>query len=197
MTTIVLPPLARQTEYLLREVLNSEAQRAGTGGSLSPLSRPGDHWAIEIDVRALSTACGRELLADLVRGVANRVRVPIPQPGVDTGAPGAPRVKGADQAGTSLILDGLTAQYVIRKGWFFTLETAEGASAHIVTAEAIVASNSEVTVNFWPELWLAPSDNDLVEIGEPYLEGMVVDRGGQTSSRIAAVLTDAFVIEEG
>lgn len=197
MTTIVLPPLARQTEYLLREVLNSEVQRAGTGGSLTPLTRAGDHWAIEIDVRALRTECGRELLADLVRGVANRVRVPIPQPGVDTGAPGVPRVKGADQAGTSLVLDGLTPQYVIRKGWFFTLETAEGATAHIVAAETVVASNGEVTVSFWPELWLAPADNDLVEIAEPYLEGLVVDRGGQASSQIAAVLTDAFVIEEG
>lgn len=197
MTTIILPRLARQTDYNLRRVRNSEVQRAGTGGSLSPLTRAGDHWAMEIDPRALGTVCGRELMADLSGGVANRVRVFIPQPGVDTGAPGLPKVKGAGQAGTSLLLDGLTPQYPIRKGWFLTVVTAEGATAHIVTAEAIVAANGEVTVSFWPELWLQPADNDGVEIAEPYLEGLVVDEGGQASAYMAAVMTDPFVIEEG
>lgn len=164
---------------------------------MTPLTRTGDHFAMEVDPGALSTACGRELLADLARGVGERIRVPLPEPGVDKGAPGTPLVNGADQAGTSLDLDGLTPQFPIRKGWFITVETADGSSAHIITSEVIVDAAGAATVTFWPELWLPPADNDAVEIVDPYIEGLIVDDGDQTSGLAPAVMTDSFVVEEG
>lgn len=196
--TIILPTMHRGAAYALKPVTASEVQRSGTGGSLTPLNRTGDHWALEVDVGVLATECGMELLADLVRGTAERIRVPIPQPGVDTGTPGAPAVKGAGQAGSSLILDGLTPQYVLKKGRFLTVETEDGSSAHAITAEVVADADGEVTVSFWPMLWLEPGDNDTVEIAEPYIEGLKVESGVQTSSgRFASVTTDSFVIEEG
>lgn len=195
--TISLPRLPRNAGYALRFVRNSEVQRSGTGGALTPLTRAGDHFAMEVDPGPLAAMCGRELLADLARGVGERVRVPLPEPGIDKGAPGTPLVNGADQAGTSLDLDGLTPQFAIRKGWFITLETTDGATAHIVTAESIADADGEATVTFWPELWLPPADNDAVEISEPYIEGLIVEDGDQTSGLSRAVLTDSFVVEEG
>jgi len=194
--TITLPRLPRGAGYGLRFVRASETQRSGNG-SLTPLNRAGDHFAVEVDVGALETVCGRELLADLARGMGERIRVPIPEPGVDKGAPGSPLVNGADQAGTSLILDGLTPHYVIRKGWFFTVETPDGPSAHIVTAETIADATGAATVSFWPSLWLAPDDDDVIELAEPFIEGLIVDEGDQTSGLLAAVTTDSFVVEEG
>ncbi len=195
--TIVLPRLPRATGYGLKFVRNSETQRSGVGGALSPLNRDGDHFAIEVDVGVLATECGRELLVDIARGMGERIRVPLPEPGVDKGAPGTPLVKGADQAGTSLILDGLTPHYVIRKGWFFTLVTEDGPSAHLVAAEVVADASGEATVTFWPSLWLPPADNDVVEIPEPYLEGLVVKDGDQVSGISASVMTDSFTVEEG
>jgi hypothetical protein len=194
--TITLPRLPRGAGYAVRFVRASETQRSGMG-SLTPLNRAGDHFAVEVDPGVLAISCGRELLADLARGHGERLRAPLPEPGVDKGAVGAPLVKGADQAGTSLLIDGFTAQLAIRKGWFFTLETTDGSSAHIVTAEVIAASNTEATVTFWPELWLEPGDNDPVEFIDPYIEGLIVDEGDQASGRFAAVSTAPFVIEEG
>ncbi|MGV8954238.1 MAG: hypothetical protein ACOH2M_24280 [Cypionkella sp.] len=195
--TIILPRLPRGAGYALRFVRGSETQRSATGGALSPLNRATDHLAIEVDPGVLATCCGRELFVDIARGVGERIRVPVPEPGVDKGAPGSPRVNGADQAGTSLILDGLTPQYVIRKGWFFTLITAAGPTAHMVAAEVTADADGEATVTFWPALWREPADNDAVEISEPYIEGLIVDDGDQTSGSIAAVMTDSFVVEEG
>lgn len=195
--TISLPRLPRGAGYALRMVRASETQRSGTGGSLTPLNRAGDHWAIEVDTGVMARSCGRELLADIARGMGERIRVPVPEPGVDKGAPGTPLVNGADQAGTSLDLDGLTPQYVIRKGWFFTLTTTDGSSAHIVTEEAVVDASNEVTVTFWPELWLEPGDNDVIELVEPFIEGLIVEDGDQTSGLAAAVMNDSFVVEEG
>lgn len=196
--TIILPTLPRGAGYALKFVRASETQRSGTGGSLTPLTRAGDHLAIEVDVGTLAIECGRELLADLARGMGERIRVPIPEPGVDKGAPGTPLVNGAGQAGTSLILDGLTPQYVVRKGWFFTVVTTDGPSAHVVTAEVAASALGAATVTFWPELWLQPADNDTIVLVDPYIEGLIVDEGNQTSSGyFSAVSTDAFTVEEG
>lgn len=194
--TITLPRLPRGTGYAMRAVRASETQRS-SGGSLTPLNRSGDHWAVEVDPGVLATQCGMALLADIVRGMGERIRVPIPQPRVATGTPGAPRVKGAGQAGNSLVLDGLTPAYPLLKGRFLTVETPDGPTAHIIAAQAIVAASGEVTVSFWPSLWNPPSDNDVVEISEPYIEGLIVDDGDVTSGRFAAVTNDAFTIEEG
>lgn len=218
--TITLPRLPRRsTAYELRAVRNSEVQRAGTGGSLSPLTRSGDHWAVEVDVGVLATMCGRALLADLVRGVGERIRVPIPQYGFEIGLPGGtssvphsdgsyfsdgtgyapitPRVSGAGQAGTSLSLDGMTPGYLVKKGLFFTLETTFGSSAHIITAEATANTLGQATIEFWPMLWLEPSDLDSLEMFEPYIEGLLVDEGGQSSGLFRSVTTGSFTIEEG
>lgn len=193
---IILPRLPRGAGYALRFVRNSETQRS-SGGTLSPLNRAGDHFAIEVDPGVLGTACGRELLVDLARSHGKRLRAPIPEPGVTKGPVGVPRVNGSGQAGTSLNLDGFTPQLAIRKGWFFTLETAEGSSAHIVAADVVAGVSTTATVTFWPELWLEPTDNDRVHFIDPYIEGLIVDEGDQASGVFAAVTTSAFVIEEG
>lgn len=216
--TIILPRLPRQTAYDLRPVRNSETQRAGTGGSLTPLRRLGDHWAVEVDVGVLATLCGRSLLADLVRGMGERIRVPISQVGVDIGAPGTlsvthsdgtpfsdatryapvmPKVAGDGQSGSVLLLDHFTPGYEVRKGQFFTVETAGGASAHIVTDAATAGELGSVAISFWPMLWLEPQDGDHIEWVNPYVEGLVIEDGGQMSGVFAAVSMDSFTIEEG
>ncbi|KQY96406.1 hypothetical protein [Brevundimonas sp. Root1423] len=63
--------------------------------------------------------------------------------------------------------------------------------------ELKITQAQDATVTFWPEMWLEPSDNDVIEMIDPYLEGLLVDEGDQTSGRFAAVSTAPFVIEEG
>lgn len=183
---------------------------------MTPINRLGDHWAVEIDVGVLQTLCGRALLADIVRGTAGRIRVPIPQRGLafspatsrvpfSDGSTfsddsmwrvGTAHVKGDGQAGQRLLLEGLAPGYPIQKGRFLTLETSEGSSAHIFTSDAEVSEGGEVVVDFWPILWRQPRDGDHVEIDKPYLEGLVVDAGGQSIDIFASVRTDRFTIEE-
>lgn len=220
--TIPYPlPLARQhrtTGYTLRPVYVSGLLRSAIGFPVSPVNSIGDHWALEIETPAVATLCGRALLADLVRGGQRLLRVPIPQRGIDVGSPGsrtsvshsdgaffsdgagyapiAPRVDGDGQSGSTLNLIGVTPGYVVKKGLFFTLETASGSSAHLVTDTATADDAGRAIVSFWPMLWRDPSDRDRIEMFEPYIEGLVVDQGGQASGIIKAVRTEAFTIEE-
>lgn len=196
--TITLPPLPRGAEYAIRHVRASETQRSGTRGSLTGLNRQGDHWAVEIDPGALATFCGRALLADIVRGTGERIRVPLPQnTGWSSTSLGEPRVNGGGQAGSLLSVDGLWYGVPILKGSFFTLETAEGSSAHIVTASVFGDEAGQADIPFWPMLWREPADNDVLKMHNPYIEGFIVDDGDQASGSFPLVRTDAFTIEEG
>lgn len=194
--TIVLPRMPRNTAYTLRPVRQAGVQRAASGGARLPINHPGDHWSIEVDAGALGIACARELLADILRGAGELVRVYIPQPGVDTGTPGAPRVKGAGQAGSSLLVDGLTPYFAVRKGWFVTVVTGSVGRPYLVTAEVIADENGEASLPLWPMLHVQPADNDDVEIAEPYLDGLITEGGDENSGLLPVGVPDSFVIEE-
>lgn len=181
---------------MMRPVREGRVLRAATGGARLPISRLGDHWAMEVDPRVLGIDCGRELVADVLRGSTEAVRAYIPNPGVETGAPGTPLVAGGGQSGSTIDLDGLTPQFVVRKGWFITVETSGSSRAYMVTEEAVVAADTTVTLSLWPMLHVQPSDNDPVEIAEPYIEGLVDDGGEHEVGLIAATQVDSFLIEE-
>jgi len=227
--TMYLPRLHRQMVYDLKPVRGSTIQRSGTGGSLSPLNRLGDHWAVEIDAGTMSALCGRGLLADIVRGTSERIVVPLPQHGIDLGSPrstpvpfsdgayfsdGAgfvtsPYVASSGQAGNTLALLGVMPNYVARKGFFFTLKmkpvwdpiAGESSpwsySAHIITETSVANSEGELSLSFWPMLWLQPNEMDEVELLNPFLAGYIVDDGGQSMGLFSSVRTDSFLIEEG
>lgn len=194
--TIVLPRMPRNTAYTLRPVRQTEVQSAAAGGARLPINRTGDHWSVEVDTGALGIVCARELLADILRGAGEMVRVYIPQPGIDTGAPGAPRVKGGDQAGSTLLVDGLTPYFAVRKGWFVTVVTDGVGRPYLVTGEVIADAAGEATLPLWPMLHVQPADNDAVEIAEPYLDGLIVEGGEENSGLLPVGVPDSFVIEE-
>lgn len=194
--TITLPRLPRTADYEMRFVDETRVQRAGTGGSLLPLSRLGDHWAIEIEVGSLSPLCARELTADILRARGQPVRVMIPQHGIDTGAPGAPRVAGAGQAGSFIAIDSITPNFAVRKGWFLTIVTGGVGRAYMVAAEVIANASGEVTVEILPMLREPPADNDVVDIAQPWLEGLATEGGGMEGGLMRAIRPGSFVIEE-
>lgn len=193
--TITLQRLPRTAEYEIRQVEVSDVQRSSNGVSL-PITRTGDHFEIEIDVGSLSPICARELTVDLLQGRGQRIRVLLPMQGIDTGAPGAVVVGGADQSGSSLDVTGGTAYAVIRKGWFVTIETDGIGRLHMITAETILDATGAAALPLWPMLRAPPADGDTVEISEPYIEGFRSDGGELASGLIKAARPGSFVIEE-
>lgn len=188
--------LPRGTQYQMRAVRRVEVQRAATGGARLPISYAGDHWAIEIETGALPVLYGRGLVGKVLNGVNTPVRVLIPQPGVDTGAPGSPTVAGAGQAGDSVDLENVTPYHVVREGQFITIETDGSGRAYLATAEAVANADGEITIPIWPLLHVEPADGDSVEIAEPWIEGLIDEGGDHDSGLISAVTPDSFLIEE-
>ena len=192
---IQLPPLPRETEYAPRPVREGEPLRAATGGARLPINRTGDHWAMEIALPDLDAEGGREIVADLLMGGGQTVRVYLPQSEIDTGAPGSPRVKGASQFGTELEADGFDPFVVIRKGWWVTIETDGRGRLYFTQAEVIADAAGEATLSLWPSL-RETEDNDVIEISEPYIEG-TLETGGEHGAGVLPTLSiRAFTVEE-
>lgn len=194
--TIILPRLHRQTDYKLRKVSSGGVARSAIGGAALPMTNLGDHWALEIESGTLSAICGRELLADIVQGSGTAARAYIPQIGIEPGAVGLPKVMGAGQNGSVLAIDGFTPYAAIRKGWFFTVANASLPSLHIITAEVIADATGEADVAFWPGLRTIPADNTVIEMVEPWIEGLIDEGGDHDAGLAKAMSLDTFVIEE-
>lgn len=193
--TITLPRLPRTAEYEIRQVEVSDVQRSTNGVAL-PITRTGDHFEIEVDVGSLSPICARDLTVDLLQGRGQRIRVLLPQQGIDTGAPGAVVVDGAGQGGTSLLVRGGTPRAVIRKGWHLTVITDGIGRLLWSSAEVILDGAGAGTLQFWPMLRVPPADGDTVEISEPFLEGFRSEGGEMSSGLVKAARPGSFVIEE-
>ncbi len=189
--------LPRNAQCTMRPVRDGQVMRAATGGARLPVSRMGDHWAMEVDTGALSTLAARALTADILSAGAEPVRIAIPQPGVQIGPPGAPRVKGAGQSGSSIELDGFPPYALVQKGRFITIETGGEGRAYLVdVADTVANASGEITLALWPMLHVEPSDNDVVEVVSPYIEGLIAEGGDHASGLLAAVTPDQFEIEE-
>lgn len=88
-----------------------------------------------------------------------------------TGATGTPLVKGADQTGSNLILDGLTAAPVV--GDIFTLD---GDSQQYVVSSTTDLSGTETTLMIFPELKAVPADNAAVTFVGDHVVNLVFNR---------------------
>lgn len=194
--TITLQPLPRSARYEIRMVEMSEVQRSSNGVAL-PINRPGDHFEIEIDVGSLPTMCARELTTDVRQGRGQRLRVPLPQQDIKTGAVGVTLVDGDDQSGSSIDIKNGGAQAVIRKGWHVTIVTDGIGRLYEVRAETIIAADGTATLPIWPMLRVPPADDDVVEISEPFIEGYRVSGGelGMTNASRAGY-AGTILIEE-
>lgn len=193
---IRLPTLPRNSERGMMPMRDGKVLRAATGGARLPVSYLGDHWAIEIDTGTMGLSCARALVADLLRGSGETVRVPIPEPGVDKGAPGSPVIDGNDQAGVMVAMRGAEPYAVLRKGWFVTIEAAGGARAYMVAEEVVADADGKVTVEVWPMLHVPVADGDRVEVLDPWIEGLIDEGGAHSSGLFPAAELDSFVVEE-
>jgi hypothetical protein len=192
---ITLGTLPRLTTYSMRVVSAANDLRPAFGGPVQRLARNGSRFALEVKVPAMSAAgCGIELIADLVRGETETIVAPVPDY-VPVASYGTPLVNGAGQLGSSLVVDGLTAGVVIAKGKFLSLVTGGQRYVHMVTAQTTANGSGQATLPIWPMLRVATTDNAVVELAAPKIEGFIAPGQEWSVGRLRAVGVE-FLIEE-
>lgn len=154
----------------------------------------GDRWALDVELPPMTYTQAMAWVSALTRGGSERVSLPFPQPGFDTGAPGTTLVKGAGQLGQALIVDGFNA-YTVKDGQFFNVITAGRRYLHMATAD-VAAVAGQATLAFLPMLRRSPTDNAPVELAAPLIEGFVSGRDWSWTVDLAQTVGLAFTIGE-
>jgi hypothetical protein len=144
------------------------------GGPVQRIDRLGTRLKLTVSLPPLRSAKeGRIWVSRLIRGKLEGARMPWPLLDFDPGAPGNVLVNGASQAGSSLIVDGATANYVFREGQFFSIETNGVHHIHKVAEETLANSSGQATLPITPMIRVSPANNDVCHFGKPMIEGFI------------------------
>tara|TARA_Y100000114_G_scaffold64448_1_gene59023 strand:+ start:777 stop:1400 length:624 start_codon:yes stop_codon:yes gene_type:complete len=146
------------------------------GMSMSPftyqqqvIAHAGQRWECDVTLPAMSRADAEQWVAFLVslRGRFGTFTLGDPVSASPRGsAGGTPLVNGASQTGVTLNIDGCTASQTgwLKAGDYIQLGTGGSATLHKVLADADSNGSGEVSLDLWPFIRTAPSDNASVVV---------------------------------
>ncbi|MFC3442792.1 hypothetical protein ACFOKF_16585 [Sphingobium rhizovicinum] len=148
--------------------------RGATNAVSMRIDRPGGHYRAQVTYGIGTAATRAALIADLVRGKQEGLRLPYPLQGVDQSGSGAPVMDGADQAGRLIHLRGMTPGYVAGKGFWLSIEDASGQHyLHNIHVAGTVGGDGKVTVTLAEHLRVPFANGAVVHLDQPMIEGDV------------------------
>lgn len=174
MAVLVLPTNPAPANMGIAMITAKNVLAPAFGDGEQELLRKGSRYALTFQMPPMRYT--KSMDWDDLMAEGDTVVMKVHQPGFDTGAPGTPRVNGAGQSGSALVIDGLTNGYVIRKGQFLSVITQGRRFLYRAKADVTV-SGGTATVPLRTMLRFPPAYNDVVEIAQPMIEGFVRDLG--------------------
>lgn len=142
---------------------------------------------------------GRTIIADLIMATQNGIIVPYPQPDVDVGDEGTPKVKVAVSGGTTLQIKGLPADKPLSKGWFLSVKVASESNRrylHPLAADATADVSGDCTLSLAIPIRTAFAVNDVVEIAAPMMQGHVIDERLSWQISVERIVAISFKVAE-
>lgn len=191
---IALPDTPFPASMTPRLVTGRAELRPAFGGDVQRLNRVGSRFAIDVTLPVMTYAQAQDW-SD-INDETDTVTMQIVQPGLNTGAPGTPLVNGAGQSGTTLILDGLTPYYVLRKNQWISVSTGGRLYAYRVKTEVAASAGGAVSVVLTTMLRASPADNSPVQIAAPRIEGFATVPDDAWATNTAGHVALSFTIEE-
>lgn len=168
---LTLPVTPSPREASVRLITARNELTPSFAGSTQRLNRKGSKYAMAVTMPPMTYADAMAWVdLDTETDV---VILPVPQPGFDTGPVGTPLVNGGSQSGSSLIIDGLTPNYIIRKGQYFNVVTSSRNYLYRAAASVTANSSGEATISLMTMLRTPPANNDVIKLGTPVIEGFV------------------------
>jgi len=150
-------------------------QESPLGGAAQRVNRLGNRWQVQVTLPAMPAALARPWERALNKALQRGALWAIRQPGLVAGTPGSSLVNGAAQKGNALAIDGLNPGYTFRDAQFFSVIIGGRRYVYQVDGPQRVDATSAISLAIDPALRVSPADNDVVEIGKPYLEGHLGD----------------------
>ena len=164
------------------------------GGDVQRIARMGSCYAFDIDLPVMPYGDAQAWSA--IDDETATCTLQIVQPGLNLGAPGTPLVNGAAQAGSSLILDGLTPRYVIQNRQWLSVTTSGRLYCYRAKGATVANASGQATVTLETMLRAVHADNDPVELAAPRIEGFCTVPEGAWAVDTAGHVALSFTIRE-
>lgn len=193
---IDLPATPGPVDIAIRQIDFGGTLTPGLGGPVQRINRNGNRFAIAVQLPPMKPIDARAWLAALNLGVQQGVRWRLRQVELQPGSPGNVRVNGGGQAGSMLSVAGANPNYPFRLGQFFTLVHGGQRYLHQLAAPTNASSTGTATLTIVPPLRIEPAADDLLEIGQPIVEGLLADNGFEWSIDRARLAGISFTILE-
>lgn len=192
--SITLPTTPGLRSFTPRLISARSEIRPAFGGGVQRISRTGSRWAANCTLPPMTTATAMDW-SDLLHETDTCI-LNVPEPGLVVGAPGAPLVNGASQAGSTLVTDGWTAGYTIPKDKWFSVSVS-GLLYLYKTTAAVVATTGAASLPIRPMLRASPADNAVINVNPAKIEGYVSVGDGALEITVNRLIEGlSFVIEE-
>lgn len=196
---IVLPDTAvpNAADVLLREF--GTILSPFLGGPEQYIDRLGTRFALRVSLPPKRTRDEAMVIQSrLLQGRKSRLLMPWPQPDFDTGSPGSPLVSADVNGGTSVPIKGLVAGYTVKEGQFFSIIHGARRYVYMCTANATANVSGVLDASIFPLLRTPLSNNDVIEIAVPMIEGFV-SPGEELSWQISVdrFASFGFTVSEG
>lgn len=181
MASVLLPTLPRGAKC------NPQPLEAGGpllpifgAGARQDMQRTGDRWGVEVSPPASTQRYASQVYGARMEAkrTGSTLTLEWPQPQF-TLPIGSPKINGADQGGTTLIIDGVTPQTFLPAMTFFSVvgPTQDGLSTrnylHMVTEDKLIGASGAATIRIWPMMRVVYDDNADLEFATPKIEGFI------------------------
>lgn len=171
-------------------------QRPASGAALQIIDRPGSRWQWEITYPVMKADTARKFTAQLSKAKRQGLRIEIPLLGIKQGLPGSPVVNGAGQAGTTLSVRGLTANYAFKEGYWLTIiDSDDTYYLHQISAAGVANGSGVATMSIEPALRVPFADGDMILLAKPMVEGIVTSQA-TWSMNLGNLVQLGFTLEE-
>lgn len=171
---IALPTCPMPTDYqpLLRDF----------GGFLTPflggpeqrVNRLGTRFGVRLVMPPLDIEDGGMIyISRLLQGRQSSVIIPWPLLDFDPGTPGTPLINAAVTSGTSIEIKGMTVGYEAKEGQFFSVVHSGRRYVYMFAADSTADGSGILAASIFPLLRTPLAVDDVVEIEQPMIEGLV------------------------
>jgi len=174
----------------------SLTQRSAGPGPTNYIPRKGSRYRVQVTMGPFYSEKARDYVADLIAGKSEGIRISYPLQWSQSGC-GALQVDGAGQGGTTLNIKGGTPGFMVRKGFFLSIEDENGQHyLHNVKSPVRIGADGKAALPIKPELRHPFLNNATVHMAKPMVEGFV--DGNEWSWELAGdgVTPIVFTIEE-
>jgi hypothetical protein len=148
-------------------------QRSAGPGKTNRVNRKGSRYRLQVAMGPFYAEKARDFIADLVSGKSEGVQISYPLQWPQDGC-GALQVDGAGQGGTSLNIKGGTPGFMVRKGFWLSLEDENGQHyLHNVKTPVRIGATGTAMLVITPELRHPFLNNATIHMARPMVQGFV------------------------